>query len=139
MITGEFKFGTDTVKMELGFKLAYGKLNDLGLDILSITKNTQEVITTIMFDDTTMIKIWWYYINEGGYANSFEEALDVLDESPKGLEPFRKAFWDMVVGFSPTAVQDTLRSLWRQVEKEVKKSADKTISTSTSSSPQDSE
>lgn len=122
--------------MQLGYSLAHGKLFDLGIDVLSIMKEGNTVIPTIMLDDATMLKVWYYYIKEST-NQSFEDALEVLDENPKGLEPFRKAFWEMVVGFMPSAVQDALRSTWKQAEKQLKNAIEKTSTSSSSASQPD--
>ena len=124
--------------MYLGYGLAHGKLFDLGVDVLSIMKNG-EAISTIMLDDSTMLKVWFFYLNEAGIEDDFDHALDVLDESPQGLAPFRKAFWDMVVGFSPTQLQPALRNMWREAEKQLKNAVEKNSTTSTSPLPVDSE
>ena len=136
MVSGSFKHGKDTVPMTLGYVLAHGKLFDLGLDILSMTKDNS-VIQTIMLDDSTMLKVWFYYIQQQDPTASFEEALEILDESPKGLEPFRKAFWELVVGFMPTALQPTLREMWRQAEKQLKNAVDKMSTSFTSPLPEE--
>jgi hypothetical protein len=136
MVTGSFKHGKDTIPMSLGYVLAHSKLFDLGLDILSMTKDNS-VIQTIMLDDSVMLKVWFYYIQQHDPDASFEDALEVLDESPKGLEPFRKAFWELVVGFMPTALQPTLRELWKQAEKQLKNAPEKMSTTSTSPLPEE--
>lgn len=118
--------------MSLGYVLAHGAIFDRGLDVLSITKDNS-VIQTIMLDDSTMLKVWYYYV-EKETGQSFDEALEVLDENPKGLEPFRKAFWEMVVGFMPTALQPTLKGMWREAEKQLKNAQEKMSTTSTSPS-----
>lgn len=141
--TGKFKHGSDTIPMTLGYVLAHGKLFDLGLDILSITKDNS-VIQIILLDDATMLKVWYYYIKEAGEnglisPQTFEEALEILDEEPKGLEPFRNAFWELVVGFMPTTLQPTLRELWKQSLKQLKSVPEKMSTSSTSPSQQESE
>jgi len=136
MVNGSFKHGKDTVPMSLGYVLAHGKLFDLGLDILSMTKDNS-VIQTIMLDDSVMLKVWFYYIQQQDPDASFEEALEILDESPKGLEPFRKSFWELVVGFMPTALQPTLKEMWRQAEKQLKNAPEKMSTTSTSPLPEE--
>jgi hypothetical protein len=138
MVTGNFKHGKHTIPMTLGYVLAHGKLFDLGLDILSMTKDNS-VIQTIMLDDSVMLKVWFYYIQQHDETATFDEALEILDESPKGLEPFRKAFWELVVGFMPTALQPTLRELWRQAEKQLKNAPEKMSTTSTSPLPEEQE
>lgn len=138
MINSSFKHGNETIPMQLGYSLAHGKLFDLGIDVLSIMKEGNTVIPTIMLDDATMLKVWYYYIKEAT-NQTFEEALEILDENPKGLESFRKAFWEMVVGFSPIAVQDALRSTWKQAEKQLKNAIEKTSTSSSSASQLDSE
>lgn len=133
MVTGKFDHGTTKIPMTLGYVLAHGAIFDRGLDILSITKDNS-VIQTIMLDDSTMLKVWYYYV-EQATQQTFEEALEVLDENPKGLEPFRKAFWELVVGFMPISLQPTLRGMWREAEKQLRNAVEKvsTISTSPSS------
>jgi hypothetical protein len=133
--TGKFKHGQNTIPMSLGYVLAHGKLFDLGLDILSITKDNS-VVQTIMLDDSTMLKVWYYYVQEET-GQSFEDALEILDNTPNGLEPFKKAFWDMVVGFSPTALQPTLRAVWKEAEIQIKNAAGKISTSSTSASPEE--
>lgn len=123
--------------MSLGYVLAHGKLFDLGLDILSIMKDNNTIVPTIMFDDSTMLKIWFFYIKEQDSTISWEEALQFLDETPGGLEPFKKAFWDLVVSFFPITLQPTLRKGWKEVEKQIKDVAEKNSTTSISPSPQD--
>jgi len=139
-VKSKFKYGNQEVEMQLGYGLAYGKLFDLGLDILSVMKNG-EVISTIMMDDSTMLKVWFYYLTEAGVIepDNFSEALDVLDEMPQGLAPFKKAFWDMVVGFSPTQAQPALREMWKAAEKQLKNAGEKISTISTSPSPPDSD
>jgi hypothetical protein len=99
-------------------------------------KEGNTVIPTIMLDDATMLKVWYHYIKDAT-NQTFEEALEILDENPKGLETFRKAFWEMVVGFSPIAVQDALRSTWKQAEKQLKNAVEKTSTSSSSVSQPD--
>ena len=132
MITGKFAHGTHSVPMTLGYVLAHGAIFDRGLDILSITKDNS-VIQIIMLDDSTMLKVWYYYV-EQATGQSFDEALEILDENPKGLEPFRKAFWELVVGFMPTALQPTLKGMWREAEKQLRNAQEKTSTTSISPS-----
>ncbi len=143
MINSSFKHGKDTIPMKLGYHLAHTKLFDLGIDVLAITKDNL-AIQTIMLDDSTMLKVWYYYIQEAASdgvieSQTFEEALEILDEAPKGLEPFRKAFWEMVVGFMPTALQPTLKEMWKQAEKQLKSAVEKISTTSTSPSQPESE
>lgn len=143
MVTGSFKHGKHSVPMQLGYVLAHGKLFDLGLDVLSIMKD-QSIVPTIMLDDSLMLKIWWYYISEAMKDgkiddHSFEEALELLDEQPQGLGHFRKAFWELVVGFSSTQLQPILKQMWKETEKQLKTAVEKTSTTSTSVSQPDSE
>lgn len=143
MITSKFQHGKDTIPMSLGYHLAHTKLLDLGIDVLAITRDNL-AIQTIMLDDSTMLKVWYFYVKEASdegviESQTFEEALQILDQAPKGLEPFRKAFWDMVVGFMPTALQPTLREMWKQAEKQLKSAVEKNSITSTSPSQPESE
>lgn len=137
MIKSKFKYGTRDVEMFLGFKVAHGKLSDLGLDILQVVVDPERVIPQIMFNDSLMLKVWFFYLVEAGVEtmDSFESALEILDEDPRGLEPFRKAFWDMVVGFQPTPLHPTLRLMWKEAEKRYKNITEKDFTTSTSPSP----
>ena len=134
MVTGKFKYGHEQVPMELGWRLAHDKLFDLGLDILTITKDPARVIQTILLDDSTMLKVWFYYVSEAGIETDFMEALDVLDREPEGLEPFKKAFWDLVVGFTNPSLRDILNQGMKEIKKELRNAPEKIISTSTSAS-----
>ena len=143
MVTGTFKHGKHSVPIQLGYVLAHGKLFDLGLDVLSIMKDNT-IVPTIMLDDSLMLKIWWYYITEAikdGKIDdhTFEEALEILDEQPKGLEHFRKAFWELVVGFSSTQLQPILKQMWKEVEKQTKAAGEKNSTISISALQPDSE
>lgn len=131
MIRSKFKYGTQEVPMYLGYRLAHTTLSDLGLDVLRVVVD-DNVVASIMFNDELMLKIWFFYLQDAGVEKEFEDALDILDEDPKGLEPFRKAFWDMVVGFQPTSLHPTLRLLWKETEKRVKNLTEKDFTTSTS-------
>lgn len=131
MISGKFKYGNETITMELGYKLALGKLTDLGLDILSMLEANNPTIQTIMLNDTIMLKVWYHFVNEAN-AEKWEDALEVLDKQEGGLEPFKKAFWDLVVGFSPPSVQPVLRKAWKHVQKEIQ-NVDAKLSSSSSS------
>lgn len=144
MITGKFRHGKDDIPLFLGYVLAHGKIADLGLDVLDMMSSTNDVIPKIMLDDGVMLKVWYFYIQDAADAGvieeqSFDEALAILDESSKGLEPFRKAFWELVVGFTPTGLQSHLRSMWKKAEKELKNVESETSTTSTSASQPSSE
>lgn len=140
MIKSSFKHGNVDVPMQLGYAIAMGPINDRGLNILNMMNEGNVVIGTIMLDDATMLKVWWYYLEEAMKdshidTQTFQEALETLDENPKGLEPFRKAFWKMVVGFSPTSLQPNLEQMWKEAEKQLRTAS----ITSTSASQPDSE
>lgn len=133
MITGKFKYDTKTIQMELGYKIAHTTLMDLGLDVLSVLKENNTVIQTIMLDDSLMLKVWYYYVKEAT-GDSWEDALDALDKTPDGLETFKKAFWDMVVGFTSPSMQDALKKMWKEVQREIKERVEKNLSTLSSAS-----
>lgn len=144
MITSEFKYGNQKVPMHLGYVVAHGALADRGLDVLSMVKHADQIVQTIMIDDSTMLKVWFYYLGEAGIVDpnvpgSFDEALETLDQNPQGLEPFRKAFWEMVVGFSPSKLQQALRAMWKEAENQLKTAGEKNSITSTSLSQPESE
>lgn len=131
MITKKFKFGKQEVTMYLGYRFAYNKLSDLGIDVFKVLEDGT-TIANIMVNDALMIKVWFHYLSEAlhagelssEYADDFQnlntdKCLDELDTMPGGLEPFKKAFWDMVVGFSPAQVRPTLQLQWDKVRKQL--------------------
>jgi hypothetical protein len=132
MQTATFKYGNKTIKMELGYLLATTTISDLGVDVLSVMKDPI-VIQTIMLDDSVMLKIWYYYVKEET-GDDWKDALGILDQTPGGLKQFKDAFWDMVVGFSPHAVQEAMKDNWKRIQKELKKSVETNSNSSSSSS-----
>lgn len=132
MQTATFKYGNKNLKMELGYLLATTTLSDLGVDILSVMKDPV-VTQTIMLDDSIMLKVWYYYVKEET-GDDWKDALNILDQTVGGLKQFKDAFWDMVVGFSPPAIQEPMRENWKRIQKELKKSVDQNSNSSSSNS-----
>lgn len=131
MISGKFKYGNQEITMNLGYLFANTKLADFGLDILTIFQDGNNVVPTIMLDDATMLKVWYHYVKEAT-GDDWETSLETLDRTPGGLSQFKKAFWDMVVGFSDPSGRGLLEQMWTEAKKRLKASVEQT-STSTSS------
>lgn len=118
---GKFQYGTRSIPMEMGFVLANGKMEDLGLDVLSVLSDGGVTLQKILLDDKTMLKVWYYYVHEET-RDDWETALAILDETPNGLEDFRDAFYKLVVNFSPLQTRKLLGEMWEQIKKRMKDS-----------------
>lgn len=134
MNSGTFKYGTQTVKMQLGYHLAHTKLLDLGLDILSVLAEKNTVIQTIMFDDSVMLKIWFFYVEAALPGTEWEEALKTLDSTPGGLQQFKDAFWALTVNFFSPSMRPAIQSMWNQIKKQVENVDAAILNTSSSAS-----
>lgn len=124
MIRNKIKVGSPGAEQEipifLGWRLAQGKLSELGVNVLNIFTAENNAIQTIMLDDNTMLKVWYFYVNEE-LGLKYEEALDLLDETPGGLEPFKQAFWELVVGFTNPVARQAAKELWDKAKLQLKK------------------
>jgi len=145
MNTGHFYLSGQKIPMQLGYRMAMNTLPEMGLDILKLAniqeqEDAQEIYFKLILDDVTLLKVWYYYISEAAKdgiiaPTTFDEALELLDESEAGLEPFRKAFWDLVVGFLPIALRPALKETKSLIERKLKETSERAYNTSTSSSP----
>lgn len=120
MIRSSFQLKDQKVNMYLGYGLAQGKLSELGVDVLNLFGKDSTTIQTVMLDDKTMLKVWYYYVKEE-LGLGYEEAVELLDETQGGLEPFKKAFWDMVVGFTSPSARHLADQMWTQAKLQLKK------------------
>lgn len=120
MIRSEFKLGEHKIPMYMGYRLAQNEMSELGINVLNLFSENSNVIQTIMLDDQTMLKVWFFYVDEH-LGVKYDEALQLLDETPGGLEPFKQAFWEMVVGFTGPAVRPLAKQAWDQVRQQLKK------------------
>ena len=118
---GKFKYGNESVQMELTWSFATGKLEDLGIDVLSILSDGGATMNRILLDDRTMLKVWYHYVNE--YTNDdWDKAIETLDETQGGLEQFRDEFLSMVVNFSPAPARKLLSQMIQKVKEDMKDS-----------------
>lgn len=118
---GKFKYGDIQIPMELGWVLAHGKLQELGINVLGILSDGGKTIQTILLDDQIMIQVWYYYVHQ--HTNdSWEDALEVLDEGEGGLHEFRENFYKLVVSFSPSLSRDLLTEMWDKIKRDMKNS-----------------
>lgn len=118
---GKFKYGNRTVPMSMSFTLADTKMEDLGLNILGVLSDGGQTIQTLLLDDRLLLKVWYYYVKEET-ADSWEDALAVLDETEGGLEEFREAFFTLIVNFSSPPTRKILREMWDQAKTQMKDS-----------------
>ena len=140
MIKSKFKYGTEYVNMELGWLLVNTKLSDLGLEVLNLLDNNAAGLTQLLYNDVLMLKVFYFYVTEErGESETWEKALETLDKTEGGLEQFKNAFFDMVVGFSPPTVQPALRTVRKELEKRLKDPKSLISNTSSSASSEESE
>ena len=137
-VKGSFKYGDQSIKMEMGYGLATGKMEDLGIDILGIISDGGVTIKTILLDDRTLLKIWYHYVNEQT-DDSFDKAIEILDETEGGLENFRDEFYKLVINFSPPQAREYLRETWKQIKKEMNDSKKVKSMISSTPSPEEQE
>lgn len=105
--------------MELGYALAHGKLEDLGLDVLSVLSDGGATLQRILLDDRLILKIWYHYVHEHT-QDDWDMALETLDTMPKGLQDFREDFYKLVVNFSPALSRNILTEMWDQAKREMR-------------------
>ena len=135
---GHFFYGERKIPMELGYMLAKGKIQDLGLNLLSVLSDGGETLQRILLDDETMLELWYYYVYEETH-DDWDTALGVLDETQNGLEGFKEEFYNLVVNFSPSPARKALREMWVQVKDTLHNSRKVKSLLSSSASPEDSE
>lgn len=131
MIT--FRYRETEVPVEITWKDALGKLDDLGVDVLSILDENNTVIQTIMLNNKVMVKVWYYYVHLET-ADDFETALEYL--TSEDLERFKDKFWEAVVLFSPPLVRGQLQEIWREAKKQLRSQGRKSMNTSSDSLPE---
>lgn len=118
---GKFKYGSTTIPMELTWSFATGKLEDLGIDVLSILSDGGVTMQKILLDDRTMLKVWYHYVKEHT-QDEWETAIETLDQTDGGLEKFRDEFLTMVVNFSPLQARKMLSQMLEKVKHDMKDS-----------------
>lgn len=123
MIKSKFNLGSQPINLELGWLLVSEELPNYGLDILTLFQENNKVLQTILLDDATMLKIAYFYADrETGIE--WVEFLKELDSMDNGLEKFKEAFWNLVVGFSSPSVRGGLQKMWVEAKKQMKKNFD---------------
>lgn len=115
-VKSNFQYGDMKVNMELGYRIAE-KLEDLGLDVLSIIAEPS-IMYTILVDDRMLLKIWYYYVKEAT-ADSWDVAIDNLDATEGGLNNFREKFVNLVINFSAPSSQPMLKEQWKLMKEEL--------------------
>jgi len=120
-VKSTFRYGTDKVPMELGYAFATGKLEDLGIDVLSILSDGGATMQKILLDDRAMLKVWYHYVKEYN-GDDWETAIEVLDNTQGGLEDFRESFYQLVVNFSPPQARKLLAQMWEKVKNDMRDS-----------------
>lgn len=136
---GNFDYGNQKVPMEMGWVLANTKMEDLGLDIIGILSDNFATLQTMLLDNKTMLRVWYYYVHE--HTNDdWETALETLDNTQGGLENFKEEFFRLVVSFTGSGARKLLVEAWEQAKKEMRDSRriKSMISSSNSSDEQES-
>lgn len=129
MIKDKFKLNGREVQLELGYYIANETLPDLGLSIMTMFQEGNQVIQTILLNDAVMIKVLYHYV-KADLGLEWIEFLHELDKTEHGLEKFKESFWNMVVGFSPPSVRNPLRKMWDEAKRQLKRSYESSSSPS---------
>lgn len=125
----EYLYRGQKVPLKITYGLACGRLDELGLDILSLFEDDNQVIPTIMLNDKVMLRVRFYFLQEAGVEDDWENSIS--DMTPQEMQNFKEAFWDEVVNFSPPPAREALRQFWVETKKRLK--SQKALSSSMSS------
>lgn len=135
-VRASFKYGKTTHMMELGYALADSTLSDMGVDVLSIISDGGETLQRLMLDDRLLLKVYYHYVQEAT-GDTWETALETLDETEGGLEAFREAFLKLIVSFTGVQGRKMLEAMIDHAKTRLKNSKEIRSMLSSSSSSEE--
>lgn len=115
-----YQFNNIDFRISITAHDAYFRLPDKGIDVLNLIDddNLKQLVTTIHFDDRTMLDLWWETVSPE-LGGDFESALRLMDIKVD-LKRFKDAFWQEVLNFTPR-LSGVLTDVKHQIMEEIKR------------------
>ena len=112
-----YKYSGRDIPISITYHEAKGVYKDMGLPLLNMLQNGEEVALIVMGDDETMLSIWWHIVknelslDEGDYDTHLKDL--------QNLEVFKETFWTAVINFSPKSLRPYLQMLRTELRKKL--------------------
>ena len=111
-----FKHNGIKIPIVLSYKDAMFTFKKMGLNLLSIMEDGDNLILSIMSNDLVMLEVWHHYVKD--HSPNMEEAIEELEATE--MHQFKEAFWQAVVNFSPSPMRPLLSHMYQEVKKGLK-------------------
>jgi hypothetical protein len=115
-----FTFKGSKIPLEVNFGKAFKVFPEYGLHILGllVDENITKTLSTILTDDLSMLKLWFYYVKDH-HTESFENLIDDL-EAPD-FKSFKDTLWTAIVNFTDPQLRPALIKGREEVERQLAK------------------